>query len=220
MSSTPTVNGTFVTDDLVIQRQQEERAEQAGRDEDVGRGGRGEGSPPEQRQIDERALAADDGMADEQHDQQGASDRHGQVRRVEPAGIAGLRHAVQEEGDPRREQQQAAEVESLAAPWGHRRQQPPRGDEREGPDRQVEVEDPAPVDRVDDRAAERRAEDRREQHRDADDAHHPSHSRRSGRLGQDRLADRQDHPGAKALDDPEGDERLERPGGPRQDGAG
>ena len=201
-----------MADDLVVERQQDERAKQRHRQQEVRRRGRGETTPTEQRQVDQRTAATRERVPDEQDKQRRADSRDRRSSRVEATRIACLGHAVEEERDPRRQQHEATQIKALAELRLGLGQQPDGRQQGERADGQVEVEDPAPAGRVDDRPAEHRPEHRCEQHRHADHAHHPPHPLRPRGLGENRLANRQDHPRAEPLHDPERDQRLERPG--------
>jgi hypothetical protein len=166
----------------------------------------------QQRDVDQRLPAPPRGVPEEQRDQDQAGQHRDAGARVAKATVtARFGHAVEEDGDAGGEQQQPPQVEPQVRPRaGLRlgvRQQPPGGEHGSGADGQVDEEDPAPAGRVDDRAAEQRAEHGSQQHRHADHTHHPSHPLRPRGLGQDGLADGQDHPGAEPLRHPEGDQR-------------
>ena len=156
-------------------------------------------------------------MAGEERDQhEPECDAGERAPAAEAAGRPRLGHAVDEERDARREQGQALQVERAAEPRRDLGQEAQGEQDGDQPDRQVDEEDPAPADLVDDRAADHRPEDRCEQHRHADHAHHAPHALRSGRLGEDRLADRHQQAASDALEHAEADQRLDRPGRSRQ----
>jgi hypothetical protein len=63
---------------------------------------------------------------------------------------------------------------------------------------------------LDQPATEDRTHDRAEQHRDAEDRHQATHPVRAGRPGHDRHAERHQHAATETLEDPEGDQHLDR----------
>ena len=210
----------LAANELVVQRQQDQRAEERDPEQEVRGSGRREAAAGEQRDVDECAAPAPPRMHGEEREERDAGCDPGNGRRVAEAAVrAGFGHPVDEHGQPRRQQRQAAQVESRRCIRPRLGQQPLRGDERGNAHRQVDEEDPAPARRADDRAADDRAEDRPEQHRHADDAHHAPHPLRPCSPGDDRLPDRHDQAAAEPLEDAEGDQRVDRPGDSRERGA-
>jgi hypothetical protein len=168
---------------------------------------------PEQPDVDQRPRRAT-GMRDERGDERKAGDHRAVHQRVAEAALRlRLREAEDDAGDPGRKQQQPAPVEPTrvgAALVGV--QQPGGQAESENRHGDVDVEDPPPGDVVDDQAADDGTEDRPQQHRNADHSHHAPDAIRAGGLHEQAHPDGHDHPAAEALEDPEHDQRLGRPG--------
>jgi hypothetical protein len=121
--------------------------------------------------------------------------------------------AADDARDPRREQQQTAPIEptSVGAALVGAQQSGGQAERQDG-DRDVDVEDPSPGGVVDDQAADDGTEDRPQQHRHADDGHHAPGAIRAGDLHEHAHPDGHDHAAAEALQEPEDDQRLRRPG--------
>src|SRR5439155_21242309 len=100
----PDVERVFVANDLVVERKQDQRAEQRHRQEEVRRDGGREATAGEEGEVDQGRPAASARVPDEECDER-EPDRGGRERprAAEPALVAGLGHAVEEESNSRAE---------------------------------------------------------------------------------------------------------------------
>ncbi len=197
-------------DPLVVQRHQEHRAEDRHPGQEQQDRRRGERAVGEQPHVDQRGAPG----AQRVHGERGQQHRSHRGGRGVPVG--------QSEEDGREtggEQGEPAHVEALSGVRLLGGDPPPREHQRDQAQRYVDPEDPPPLRGVDDHPADQGPEDGRELAGDRHDPHHPAESAGPGRADQDRLAQRQDHAAADALEHAERDQAAHVPRGTAQHGA-
>ena len=213
----------FAARDLVVERQQDHRAEQ--RDARSGRPSRPRPrSRPSGTGRRRRSGSACAGRGRRRRRRRAARVTRGShaLGRGERAMRAVLRDAEDDQADSRGQEREPAPVQHrlLACPSAAARP----AARPDGSIRRASSRPTIPTGRFtkkiqrhdrfcDDRAADDRPEHRGEQHRHADDAHHAAHAAGPRGLGQRDHPDRHDHAAGEALQHAEADQRL---GAPRQ----
>ncbi len=207
----PRDTGRLAPDDLVVERQQEHRADQHGAEQHLDRDRESERPVGEQPQVEQRPLDPQRVPCERRDQCSARSDGNPAPDLVESAALREHRQSVHECHDAGGQHREPEAVQPLRTHAGlalddSRRQ--PQGGEAE---RDVEDEHPSPRHGGHHESTHDRSEHRPEHHRDADDAHRPSHASGAGCLRDQRHADWHDHAATEALQDAERDEALGRP---------
>ena len=158
----PRLGGAVPLDDLQVQRQERDRAEEREPDDEADQARRRERPVPEELGREDRlgGPPLDEREGDEQRDAEHrqADDLHGAPRPGRPA-------EAREEHDrrePAGEEHRAEVVDRVPHVLGGAVERDGDHRERGGPQRQVDVEDPPPREVLDEEAAEQRADHRRD----------------------------------------------------------
>ena len=201
-------------DDLQVERDERDRAEEREADDESDRARRPEGHVAEELRRQDRLLGARLDEREQREQRDAAADRGEHPRRVPGVARAAEARVEDHAREPGREDDRAEPVDPVP------RRHLPRAEggrdhgQREEAERQVDVEDPAPREVVDEEAAEQRAGDDRDAEDAAEEALVAAAVARRDEVADDGHRDDDQAAAAEPLDRPERDQlrhRLRQP---------